>query len=235
MRLSDLIKKRRLTKFSSVIPLLLPMYMEAHIWNEDDYIDEVYERKNKYIVDKILLLYTKINEIECNPINKKGESVKELDLDKSNVNLVELIRYMVKDKKDNLIIPDELLIAADIEPPKRNLSNSGGKVDPANAAELGFLRLEKIKWDSSIEAATKIGLLFYEHGLEKQSSKEAFMKEFAEQLGNELHDSTIEKIYKALPSGYKLSGGRPKKDTTSVNIDNIIQAAVFVGTLHEAP
>jgi len=249
MRLSELIVKRKTTRFSSAVPLLLHIYMDAHNWNADDYIGETYHRKKDYIINNILvanikkkkivgnLIYSLAYDADNYPVldENTGYHVEELDLEKSDVNIIDLIHWIVDDLKDISLIPDDLLIAAGIESPKRNRSDSSSKADPKIAAELGSLRLEKDKWDASIDAATKIGLLFYEKGLEKQPTKEAFIKAFVEHLGDELPGSTIERIYKALPSGYKQLGGRPKKDTATENIDNVIQAAAFAGTLHEAP
>ncbi|MHB9148244.1 MAG: hypothetical protein ACYC2U_07730 [Candidatus Amoebophilus sp.] len=104
---------------------------------------------------------------------------------------------------------------------------------PLMKQKIAMLEAEKIKWDASIEAAARVGLLFYENGLEKPSTKDIFVKEFYQHLGEGLHDSTIEKIHKALPAEYKLKGGRPKKNDSSEDIDNIIAAATYAGSIHE--
>lgn len=251
MRLSEIIVKRKIAKFSSAIPLLLHIYVDSHNWNADDFIGEVYKRKQKYIIDKILIFNIENKKVSGKveykyiyddgydgPIcdDYTGHPIEELDLENSSVNLVDLINLIIKDLKDISHIPNELLIAAGIEPPIKNITDSGGKVDPGSAAELGALRLEKIKWDKSIDAATKVGLLFYEQGLEKQSTKEAFMKEFVDHL-EDLPGSTIERIYKALPPGYKQLGGRPKKsngtDGGNVVSDAAIKAAVYAGSIFD--
>lgn len=108
---------------------------------------------------------------------------------------------------------------------------------PILKKKVAELSAEKEKWDTSIEAAVKIGLLFYENKLEKPTTKDSFIEEFAEQLGKGLPDSTIEKIYKMLPTGYKLKGGRPKKSTgasgSNTASDSAIKAAVYAGSIYE--
>jgi hypothetical protein len=135
MRLSELIRKRRLTRFSSAVPLLTDVYVAAHNWNADDYIGEVYKRKREYVVYKLLILninnkkfdgnvrYNEVFDDDGYPIDDPatGEQAKELDFEKSDVNLIELIKYMVNELQEIAIIPDELLIAAGIEPPKHSV------------------------------------------------------------------------------------------------------------------
>lgn len=92
---------------------------------------------------------------------------------------------------------------------------------------------EKDKWDKSIVAAAKIGLLFYEGKLPKPATK----PEFVEQFGNEfekLPKSTVEKIYQSLPAEYRNTGGSPAKEPTGVDdvtVDNIIVVSAYAGYL----
>jgi len=113
------------------------------------------------------------------------------------------------------------------------------KTDPAIATELGTLRNEKLKWDTSIRAAAEIGLLFYEGELPKPTTKAAFVKDFSSKVGG-LPDTTVEMIYKSLPTEYKHKGGKPKVSRTeSASITGIgdlniaIKAAVYAGSIHE--
>jgi len=271
MRLSELIKKRRLTRFSSVIPLLLPIYMDAHVWNDDDYVAEVYERKRKYIIDKILLLYTKNNNIDCTPRYKwtlddkgdpringeTGEPIQELDLQESDVDLVELIRCMVNDHKDRLTFPDELLIAAGIQPPNATGIQKRIEVDsetegaddkypvykdlkfvglPKNKFDdlkrhYGMLRDEESKWRRAIAIAAKIGILFYERNLDKPTNRDAFLAEYKAEFDTILKNDTVAKhIYSSLPEHYR--GGKGGRENT-VDIVPIIKAAVYAGSIYD--
>ncbi len=131
----------------------------------------------------------------------------------------------------NNTAPDLLVLKDDSDEMTKNVYGHSS----ADRKLLGELKLEKEKWDASIVAAVKVGLLFYENGLEKPVSKESFIKGFTDHLGDGLPDSTIEKIYRALPSGYRLVGGRPKKNATDkqMDINTIIKAAVYAGSIYD--
>jgi len=132
--LSSLIKKRPLTRFISAVPLLTDVYVSAHNWNADDFIYQVYKRKRDYVIYNLLILNIKNKNVvgnvrykyvyddhDCPCFEENGEHAQELDLDESDVNLIELIRYMVNERQEIDIIPDELLIAAGIDPPKHSV------------------------------------------------------------------------------------------------------------------
>jgi hypothetical protein len=74
--------------------------------------------------------------------------------------------------------------------------------------ELGQLRREKEKWDSSINVAVKIG------GYCQEQNRVLNRHEIWDQvihIDKNLPDTTIEKIWKAIPQQYKSKGGHPKK------------------------
>lgn len=268
MRLSELIKKRRLTRFSSAIPLLLPIYMDAHVWNEDDYYGEVYERKKSYITEKVLLFYINKYNVEGTPIYERvydcnGNVSKELDLNKSNINIVKLIKKMVDDKKDNLIFSDELLIAAGIEPANGsasdvNISREGNLVQgkmfyedvisdetilklmdlpmPKLKQQVAMLAAEKKKTDAAIMVAAKIGLMFCEEGLHKPVTEKQFLVEYKKHLDMFpfLPDTTIKRIYKNLPAGYRFSRDGGQMPGEQADMRPVIKAAAFAGSIVSA-
>ncbi len=81
---------------------------------------------------------------------------------------------------------------------------------PNEKRELGRLRNEKIKWDSSIKAATIAGIFC---GTQSQLiTKKKLRKELeSHKLYLNLSDTTFEKIWKAIPEKHKNLGGRPRK------------------------
>lgn len=109
---------------------------------------------------------------------------------------------------------------------------------PQLKQQVVMLATERNKWDASMLAATKIGILFYEGGLPKPATLEVFISEYKKHLDAlpNLPDTAIKKIYKYLPDGYRhsKSGGRATKDKSqTVDINPIIKAAVYAGSMHE--
>lgn len=107
---------------------------------------------------------------------------------------------------------------------------------PKLKQQVVMLATERNKWDASMRAATKIGILFYEGGLPKPATLEVFISEYKKHLGElpNLPDTAIKKIYKYLPDGYRhsKSGGRATKDKSqTIDINPIIKAAVYAGSL----
>lgn len=101
--------------------------------------------------------------------------------------------------------------------------------------QVAILAGEKKKWDASIIAATKIGLLFYERGLTKPATRELFIQEYKNHcdLLPELKNTTIERIYRHLPEGYRrtIEGGRLA--TEQEDILSIIKAAIYAGSIFD--
>jgi hypothetical protein len=100
-----------------------------------------------------------------------------------------------------------------------------------------MLAAEKSKWDTSIMAAANIGILFYEEGLQKPATLEKFVSEYKKHLDKfpNLPDTTIKKIYKHLPEGYRYSrtGGKVARDDQAADITSIIKAAVYAGSIYD--
>jgi hypothetical protein len=233
---------------NGITPWLQQLYLSDHSWKNGEQTFKVAEMKRKYVVNNVLLygidsklidgqrvniLVTFDDGMPC--VDDMGEDVYELSYDLSYVNVVSLIKYVADDIKDKYLIPEKLLVLAGIEVKQGKYSGGQAEIDTDTKQELETLRLEKLKWDASITAATKIGMVFYENGDDRKMLKEEFVNTFSEQLGKDLPDTTVEKIYKALPIGFRQLGGRPKKETAPGNVDDVIPAAVFIGTLHEAP
>jgi hypothetical protein len=102
---------------------------------------------------------------------------------------------------------------------------------PLMKQQVVMLAAEKKKSDAAIIAAVKIGLLFYEEGLSKPATKDLFIAEYKKHLDKlpSLHDTTIERIYRHLPEGYRRSLAGGKVVAESTELDQIIKAAVFAG------
>ena len=81
-----------------------------------------------------------------------------------------------------------------------------------DARELGRLRREKFKWDDSIKASVHIGI-FCNESLEKgvKITKRKLEDKIFKLGFKDLPNTTIEKIWKALPEKYKKKAGRPSK------------------------
>jgi len=244
MNYYEFVTRKNYLSFNEAIKVLLPIYVNAHNWNVDETIGMVYDRKNKYILNSILLgginnkrltgsiIYSEVYDSGGFPVIDPvyGDILEELNYVQSKVDLKSLLEFIVDDLKGVSNVPADLLLAAGVH---NSLPSCQPKVDNSIAAELGTLRNEKQKWHDSIRAAVRTGMLFFEGKLPIPATKEDFMSEFKEQLGEGLPDATIEIIYKALPGKYRNRGGRPKK--TTIDVENIIRAAAYAGTLHEAP
>jgi hypothetical protein len=75
--------------------------------------------------------------------------------------------------------------------------------------ELGQLRSEKEKWETSLDVAVQIGIFCREQN-RRMASDEFDTK--MRQIDKDIQDATIRRIRKAIPKKYKSKGGRPKKD-----------------------
>ena len=75
--------------------------------------------------------------------------------------------------------------------------------------ELGQLRREKEKWDSSINVAVKIGIFCQEQN--KHLNRHEIWDQVIQHDKN-LPDTAIEMIWKAISPKFRSKGGRPKKD-----------------------
>ena len=78
-----------------------------------------------------------------------------------------------------------------------------------DARLLGQLKREKEKWSLSLEAAIKIGL--YLSTINNEITRNDLFAKLDKDGFSDLPDTTIEKIWKAIPNNYKKSAGRPKK------------------------
>jgi hypothetical protein len=86
--------------------------------------------------------------------------------------------------------------------------SSKSSLSPEEARELGRLRREKDKWDSSVEAAVTMALFCRDlgHPITKAQLQDEIYK-----IDSDLPMSTIEMIWKALPEDLKQGAGRPRK------------------------
>lgn len=91
---------------------------------------------------------------------------------------------------------------------KEDQDNQSGSLDAKEARELGLLRREKAKWESSIKVALQIGMhcINLDHQITRDELTDA-----AYGIDAELPDTTIDKIWQAIPDKYKKGAGRPRK------------------------
>jgi len=82
-------------------------------------------------------------------------------------------------------------------------------LDAKEKRELGQLRREKEKWDTSLNAAVQIGIFCHEQNREVTRDK-VWSKAY--EIDDSLPETAIEKIWKSIPGNYKSKGGRPPKD-----------------------
>jgi hypothetical protein len=87
------------------------------------------------------------------------------------------------------------------------LVDQGVALSAEDARELGQLREEKKKWDASIDVAVQTGI----HCAKRDDViTRDQLTDFIVKIGV-LPDTTIDKIWKALPEKYRKASGRPKK------------------------
>jgi len=211
------------------------------------YIDEIVLSRRYYLISKRL--------------EAKGEDyniLRYMDLDKNQVDVKRFIKFAVSNE---LPFPQELVDAfmnnsagnqkrLGAEPCNEGLPQADKSlIDnydmpediknmsvPTLRKKVKELSDEKIKWDRSIAAATKVGLLFYEKGLERPAKEEDFKAEFKRYL-DDLPGTTITRIYKSLPVSpiqYKKAGYAPTKQPAAIDdeaLDMIIEAAVASGLI----
>ena len=88
------------------------------------------------------------------------------------------------------------------------------KILSANEArELGRLRREKSNWNDSIEAAVQIGIYCNQLSVgDKKITRDNLSNKLFELGFKDLPDTTIEKIWKAIPEKHRKKAGRPSKE-----------------------
>jgi len=110
----------------------------------------------------------------------------------------------LKSEVEELEIRKPWLSKGTIESDDDNQQSLDGK----ERKKFGQLKREKEKWDASIKAAVTIGI-FCQKQKKKMTRKEIWDKIY--KADPNIHNTTIEKIWKAIPKQYRTTGGRPKK------------------------
>lgn len=106
---------------------------------------------------------------------------------------------------------------------------------PQMKQQVAMLAEQKKNWDASVMAAAKIGLLFYEKGLQKPTNEKIFVSEYKKHLDNfhGLQNETIKRIYKNLPEPYRHSRIGGKTASEQIDISTIIKSAVYAGSIFD--
>jgi hypothetical protein len=146
MRFSEYVARKETVSLKDAIPWLQLIYFNAHDWDAADSIQSVLHGKRKYVTSDLLeyninkdvikgkLVYDYICDDEGNPCAidpVTEEFARVLNFDKSCVNLISLINYLVNDIEDVSLMPDELLRIAGVEVTDNKIAHGYGKVDPS--------------------------------------------------------------------------------------------------------
>ena len=89
------------------------------------------------------------------------------------------------------------------------MADRGGHLSPQEARELGGLREEKKKWDASIQVAVQAGVHFANQG---GTIIRNDLSDYIFAIDRNIPNTTIDKIWRALPGKYKKGSGRPRKE-----------------------
>jgi hypothetical protein len=146
MRFSEYVARNENVWLKDAIPWLQLLYFNAHDWDVDDSMQNVFYSKRKHVLNNLLeyniskdvikgkLVYEYICDDEGNPCAvdpDTEEFATVLNLDRSYVNMKSLINHVVNDIEDASLIPDELLGIAGIEVPNKKIAHGQGKVYPS--------------------------------------------------------------------------------------------------------
>jgi hypothetical protein len=89
------------------------------------------------------------------------------------------------------------------------LQKHPSKMTAEESREYGQLKIEKIKWDKSINAAVHATIFCIDQ--EKPVTRKQLRNHLSEKKLEDIPDTTFEKIWKAIPQEYRSAGGRPPK------------------------
>lgn len=160
-------------------------------------------------------------EVGYEPVIQDGVDGKQYHLQEGAVPLKEIIEWALS---AGFQVPDdfsERLLSSGLkkkakasDSPKSESSihkqNIQEKISGSEKQELQRLKVERDKWNDSIEAAVKAGS-YCARLAEGAVITRADFTDFLFQAGHKaLPTTTIDKIWKALPSEIKSKGGRPK-------------------------
>ena len=90
----------------------------------------------------------------------------------------------------------------------------GDGLSSEDAREIGRLRREKFKWDDSIKASVHIGIFCNELEQGVKITRDMLAQKIYDLKFKDLPNTTIEKIWKAIPEKYRKRAGRPTKNKT---------------------
>jgi hypothetical protein len=146
MRFSEYVARNENVSLKDAIPWLQLIYFNAHDWDADDSMQTVLYSKRKYVQSNLLefninkdiikgeLVYDYICDDEGNPCAidpDTEEFATVLNLDRSHVNMMSLIKHVVNDIKDPSLVPCELLALAGIEDPDEKSDHGRDEADPS--------------------------------------------------------------------------------------------------------
>lgn len=185
---------------------------------------------------------------------RTGECLNYIDTENSHIDALQLIKWAIKHHYISAQDMCENMNEQSNKNPTNELAKSNNKSDLADdrypdykelkfqditkekyedlKRHYGMLRAEESKWRRAVSIATSIGILFFENGLKKPATKEAFKEAYKAEFDG-IPMRLVENIYNALPDGYKSLAGeskevesRPIDDDT---LDTIIKTSVAAG------
>lgn len=257
----DMVTKFPAIQLSTVIEVFAPLFALVHNWNDGDRFDQVLIAKKEFIKDTLLnevvsgrmqgaVANKKIYDLDGTPIvDNKNNYLTELDDAATWFDMKEATSFL-----SNILhqqrTPFLCSLANGTEASGQASSDEGVGADdrigediiqsveamplPILKKKVKELSNEKVKWDRSLEVATKIGLLFYEKGLTKHATEKAFIAEYSKEFGG-IPKKTVSMIYKSLPNQYRNLGERPLEVVENVGlldeetVDTILEASVVAG------
>ena len=181
-----------------------------------------------------------------------GEELYDLDFDKTIIDVKKFLRWYYRechslhDEFVNILRSDDDMMSEqygnkeeklnkmeeiDVKYPTYKyikLKNIDEKKFQQMKKYYGMLQNEEKKWRRAIPIAAKIGILFYECGLDVPITRKAFLEKYKEEFDKILKNDTVANfIYDNLPEYYRKGSGPP---VSYSSIDTIINAAVFAGS-----
>lgn len=258
MDLYEYLLSKKGVRISEVITIFAPKIMEAKEWAEFDTFDSAYSDIRTMIIARIQNAVEKknvpgkIKYIESTTYcDEFGVPELEVDVVNSYVRTSNVINWAVSSgylqtgakagegfalsvtgtTEQKVVVEPEKFSVAPKEEGEAALDDDKLSDMPWLKKKVKELTNEKDKWDRSIAAATKVGLLFYEKELQAPTSVKEFKESFAAEF-KDIPGTTIEKIFKNLPRNYRNTGIRPVKEATRIDdevIDQVIEASVAAG------
>jgi hypothetical protein len=190
---------------------IMPIYVNE-LRKPDTFGGKYMANQEKWIYGELLMKRWNINRAALAQCFKdgllaygdEGRVVYEGGPDDTTMDWVDQYRYKISDVEEYEAANPHLFGA-----PISDMKMEQASMDVKEKRELGQLKREKEKWDSSIQASLLIGMFVQK---KNQVLKRKDIKDQLYRIDSSLPDTAFEKIWKAIPSQYRHKGGRTKKE-----------------------